>query len=75
MFCSSLLKRDPRKVNSSVNAMLVGVTVAVVALHVVLKTRVGETNILGIDIPSLSMSIKSNWSCSSNPFLKRTRGR
>ena len=40
----SLFIRDPRELNSGVARMLVGAHVA--ALHVVLKTRAGETKIL-----------------------------
>ena len=42
---SFVFKTDPRNTNYSVVRMLVGVPAAV--LHVVLKTRVGETKIIG----------------------------
>ena len=51
-FARPLLKRDIRKVNSSVTRMLDRVTVAV--LHVALKIRVGGTKILGNDVLPLS---------------------
>ena len=52
LLARSLLKRDPRNVHSSIHISFVDVTVAV--LHVVSKTRVGDTKILGNDILAVS---------------------
>ena len=55
IFHSSLFKRDPRNVTFVVERRVVGVPVAV--LHVVLKTCVSETKILGIVIQIVSNSL------------------
>ena len=64
-----VLKRGHKNANSSNARMLVGIHVAV--LHIVRKTRVGETKILDMDILPLCICVEDRMEQSNEtPFEK-----